>query len=94
MYPARFRYEAPRTLDEALDLLRAYGDEAKVLAGGQSLIPLVKLRFAAAGAARRHQQPAGPRPTTARRPTARWRSARCAGTWTWSTPTSSASAGR
>jgi aerobic carbon-monoxide dehydrogenase medium subunit len=47
MYPARFRYEAPRTLAEALDLLRTYGDEAKVLAGGQSLIPLVKLRFAA-----------------------------------------------
>lgn len=46
MYPARFRYEAPHSLDEALDLLRTYGDEAKVLAGGQSLIPLVKLRFA------------------------------------------------
>ncbi len=46
MYPARFRYEAPRSLEEALDLLSAYGDEAKVLAGGQSLIPLVKLRFA------------------------------------------------
>ncbi len=46
MYPAPFRYEAPRTLDEALDLLRTYGDEAKVLAGGQSLIPMVKLRFA------------------------------------------------
>ena len=47
MYPARFRYEAPRSLDEALALLRTYGDEAKVLAGGQSLIPLMKLRFAA-----------------------------------------------
>lgn len=47
MYPARFRYEAPRSLDEALDLLRTYGDEAKILAGGQSLIPMVKLRFAA-----------------------------------------------
>jgi carbon-monoxide dehydrogenase medium subunit len=47
MYPAHFRYEAPRSLDEALDLLTAYGDDAKVLAGGQSLIPLVKLRFAA-----------------------------------------------
>ena len=46
MYPAKFRYEAPRTLDEALDLLRSYGDEAKVLAGGQSLIPMMKLRFA------------------------------------------------
>lgn len=46
MYPARFRYEAPASLDEALDLLRTYGDDAKVLAGGQSLIPMVKLRFA------------------------------------------------
>jgi carbon-monoxide dehydrogenase medium subunit len=45
MYPSRFRYEAPRSLAEAFDLLRS-GDEAKVLAGGQSLIPLVKLRFA------------------------------------------------
>ncbi|MBV9162269.1 MAG: xanthine dehydrogenase family protein subunit M [Pseudonocardiales bacterium] len=50
MYPSRFHYEAPRTLDEALDLLQAYGDEAKVLAGGQSLIPLIKLRFAAPAA--------------------------------------------
>jgi carbon-monoxide dehydrogenase medium subunit len=46
MYPSRFRYEAPRSLDEALALLAQHGDEAKVLAGGQSLIPLVKLRFA------------------------------------------------
>jgi carbon-monoxide dehydrogenase medium subunit len=47
MYPSRFHYEAPRTLDEAFGVLQAYGDEAKVLAGGQSLIPLIKLRFAA-----------------------------------------------
>jgi aerobic carbon-monoxide dehydrogenase medium subunit len=47
VYPARFEYYAPETLDEALDLLERYGDEAKVLAGGQSLIPLMKLRFAA-----------------------------------------------
>ena len=47
MYPSRFRYEAPRTLAEALDLKSTYGDEAKVLAGGQSLVPLIKLRFAA-----------------------------------------------
>jgi len=46
VYPARFRYEAPRTVDEAIDLLRAGGGEAKILAGGQSLIPLLKLRFA------------------------------------------------
>jgi carbon-monoxide dehydrogenase medium subunit len=47
MYPSRFHYEAPRTLDEAFGILQAYGDEAKILAGGQSLIPLIKLRFAA-----------------------------------------------
>jgi aerobic carbon-monoxide dehydrogenase medium subunit len=47
MYPARFEYFAPDTLDEALSILERYGDEAKVLAGGQSLIPLMKLRFAA-----------------------------------------------
>ncbi len=47
MYPSRFHYEAPRSLDEAFGVLQAYGDEAKILAGGQSLIPLIKLRFAA-----------------------------------------------
>ncbi|MCA1821142.1 MAG: xanthine dehydrogenase family protein subunit M [Pseudonocardia sp.] len=47
MYPSRFHYEAPRSLDEAFAALQAYGDEAKILAGGQSLIPLIKLRFAA-----------------------------------------------
>jgi carbon-monoxide dehydrogenase medium subunit len=46
MYPPRFRYEAPRSIDEAIALLQAGGGEAKVLAGGQSLIPLLKLRFA------------------------------------------------
>ncbi len=47
MYPSRFAYEAPRSLDEAIGLLAAGAGEAKVLAGGQSLIPLIKLRFAA-----------------------------------------------
>jgi aerobic carbon-monoxide dehydrogenase medium subunit len=47
MYPSRFAYEAPRSLDEAISLLHAGGGEAKVLAGGQSLVPLLKLRFAA-----------------------------------------------
>jgi carbon-monoxide dehydrogenase medium subunit len=47
MYPARFDYLAPRSLEEVLDILGERGDEAKVLAGGQSLIPLLKLRFAA-----------------------------------------------
>jgi aerobic carbon-monoxide dehydrogenase medium subunit len=47
LYPASFEYFAPTTLDEALGLLQEHGDEAKVLAGGMSLIPLMKLRFAA-----------------------------------------------
>jgi carbon-monoxide dehydrogenase medium subunit len=46
MYPSRFRYEAPRSLGEAIDMLHSGGGEAKVLAGGQSLVPLLKLRFA------------------------------------------------
>ena len=47
MIPPRFQYHAPTTLDEALSLLDDYGPEAKVLAGGQSLIPLMKLQLAA-----------------------------------------------
>jgi carbon-monoxide dehydrogenase medium subunit len=47
MYPASFEYLAPATMEEALDTLGRYGDDAKVLAGGQSLIPLMKLRLAA-----------------------------------------------
>jgi aerobic carbon-monoxide dehydrogenase medium subunit len=46
MFPSRFRYEAPRSLDEAIALLSEGGDDAKVLAGGQSLVPMMKLRFA------------------------------------------------
>src|SRR6202040_2646169 len=49
MLPASFEYHAPRSVDEALDLLDQFGDEGKVLAGGQSLIPLLKLRFASPG---------------------------------------------
>ena len=46
MIPARFEYLAPTTLDEAISLLNNHGPEAKVLSGGQSLIPLMKLRLA------------------------------------------------
>ncbi len=49
MYPSRFRYEAPASLEEAIDLLRASDGDAKVLAGGQSLLPMMKLRFASPG---------------------------------------------
>ncbi len=47
MLPAPFEYHRPGTLEEALQLLAEHGEDAKVLAGGQSLIPLMKLRFAA-----------------------------------------------
>jgi carbon-monoxide dehydrogenase medium subunit len=46
MLPGRFEYVAASSLDEAVALLGEHGDDAKVLAGGQSLIPLLKLRFA------------------------------------------------
>jgi carbon-monoxide dehydrogenase medium subunit len=46
MKPPRFQYAAPRLLDEALTLLNQYGDEAKILAGGQSLVPLLNMRLA------------------------------------------------
>ena len=45
MFPAAFDYRSPASLVEALGLLKERGDDAKVMAGGQSLIPLLKLRF-------------------------------------------------
>ena len=49
MKPPSFRYVAPRSVDEAAEHLGQHGDEAKVLAGGQSLVPLMNLRLAAPG---------------------------------------------
>ncbi|HEU0173598.1 MAG TPA: xanthine dehydrogenase family protein subunit M [Blastocatellia bacterium] len=46
MIPRSFEYLAPRTLGEAISLLRKSGPEAKILSGGQSLIPMMKLRLA------------------------------------------------
>ena len=46
MKPASFEYHAPRTVEEALHLLREHQDEAKVLAGGQSLVPAMNFRLA------------------------------------------------
>jgi carbon-monoxide dehydrogenase medium subunit len=46
MKPARFVYHDPTTLEEALALLARYGEEAQVLAGGQSLMPLLNFRLA------------------------------------------------
>lgn len=47
MIPAAFDYAAPRTLEDAVNLVARYEDEGKILAGGHSLIPLMKLRLAA-----------------------------------------------
>lgn len=46
MYPPRFEYSVPGNMAEALALLAELGDEGRVLAGGQSLIPMMKLRLA------------------------------------------------
>ena len=46
MYPAPVKYEAPKSLDQAIALLEKGKGEAKILAGGQSLVPMLKLRFA------------------------------------------------
>jgi aerobic carbon-monoxide dehydrogenase medium subunit len=47
MIPSTFEYHAPGTLSEAVGLLAQFGSNAKVLAGGHSLLPMMKLRFAA-----------------------------------------------
>jgi aerobic carbon-monoxide dehydrogenase medium subunit len=44
--PVSFRYFAPRTVDDALDLLATHGEEGKILAGGQSLVPVMNFRLA------------------------------------------------
>jgi carbon-monoxide dehydrogenase medium subunit len=46
MKPVSFRYFAPRTVDDALDLLATHGQEGKILAGGQSLVPTMNFRLA------------------------------------------------
>ena len=46
MIPCEFDYHAPKTVADALGLLQKLGDEAKLLAGGHSLLPMMKLRFA------------------------------------------------
>jgi carbon-monoxide dehydrogenase medium subunit len=47
MIPASFDYSSPKSVSEAIALLKQHGSDAKILAGGQSLIPLMKLRLAA-----------------------------------------------
>ena len=46
MIPPSFEYLRPKTIPEAIALLQQYGDDAKILSGGQSLIPMMKLRLA------------------------------------------------
>lgn len=50
MYPSRFEYYSPSTVEEAISVLERFDGEAKIVAGGQSLIPLMKLRFVAPAA--------------------------------------------
>ena len=45
MKPAKFAYYDPTTLDEALGLMAQFGDQARPLAGGQSLVPLMNFRL-------------------------------------------------
>jgi carbon-monoxide dehydrogenase medium subunit len=47
--PAQFEYLAPATLEEALSALAEHGDDAKILAGGQSLLPVLRMRLNAPG---------------------------------------------
>ena len=49
MIPREFEYHAPKTIPDALGLLKQFGDEAKLLAGGHSLLPMMKMRFAQPG---------------------------------------------
>lgn len=49
MIPREFDYHAPKSIPDALGLLKQFGDEAKLLAGGHSLLPMMKLRFAQPG---------------------------------------------
>ena len=49
MFPANFEYHRPGSVDEAIGLLGEHGEDGRVLAGGHSLIPMMKLRFAQPG---------------------------------------------
>ncbi|HEV3477453.1 MAG TPA: FAD binding domain-containing protein, partial [Rubrobacteraceae bacterium] len=46
MIPLAFDYEVAESVDHAIELLGQHGDEAKILAGGHSLLPIMKLRLA------------------------------------------------
>jgi len=62
MKPAPFRYVRPEAREEAVEVLARYGEESKILAGGQSLVPMMNLRLARpcgafTGAAARREYP-------------------------------------
>ncbi len=46
MIPRQFEYHAPQSVPDAIALLQKYGDTAKLIAGGHSLLPMMKIRFA------------------------------------------------
>jgi len=46
MFPAQFDYQRAKSVDDALETLARYGDDARILAGGQSLIPAMRFRLA------------------------------------------------
>ena len=49
MIPHAFDYHAPKSISDALGMLAQFGDDAKLLAGGHSLLPMMKMRFAEPG---------------------------------------------
>src|SRR5665213_851286 len=49
MIPAAFEYHRPHNIDEAIGILGKFGDDARIVAGGHSLIPMMKLRVATPG---------------------------------------------
>ena len=59
MKPPKFDYFDPTTVEEALDLLKEYGEDAKILAGGQSLVPLLNFRLARPPGSGGHQSDQG-----------------------------------
>ena len=61
MIPAAFDYVRAGSADEAVSLLVEHGDDAKLLAGGHSLLPLMKLRLATPSGARGHRPAQRPR---------------------------------
>ena len=65
MIPAKFDYVRAGSADEAISLIAEHGDEAKFLAGGHSLLPLMKLRLAQPTRAGRHRPPHATCPTSA-----------------------------